>query len=49
MGRYRTSPGLRALNPRVWTMLRTEESRMRREHADAWQVGARILAETGIG
>lgn len=49
MGRYRTSPGLRTLNPKVWTMLRTEESRMRREHADAWQVGTRILAETGIG
>jgi hypothetical protein len=45
VGRYRVSPDLRALNPRVWTLLRSEESLMRREHPDAWQTGAAILAE----
>ena len=48
MGRYRTSPELRADNPAVWTMLVAEESLLRRDHPEAWQAGRRILAETGI-
>jgi hypothetical protein len=48
VGRYRLSPGLRALNPRVWTLLRSEESLMRRDHPDAWQRGATVLAETRL-
>jgi hypothetical protein len=43
--RYRASPELRALEPQVWTLLRGEESLMRREHGAAWQAGTRILAE----
>ena len=48
VGRYRLSPNLRALNPRVWTLLRSEETLMRREHPDAWQRGATILAQTRL-
>ena len=44
VGRYRTSPGLRAENPPAWTLLRAEEALMRVDHADAWEAGARILA-----
>lgn len=46
VGRYRASPELRALDPRIWTLLRAEESLMRRDHSDAWQAGATILADT---
>lgn len=49
VGRYRKERKLRALNPQIWIPLSKEESRMRSEHADAWQAGARILAEAGIG
>jgi hypothetical protein len=49
VGRYRSSPNLRAINPGIWTLLRAEEALMRRDHADAWQAGGRILEETGIG
>jgi hypothetical protein len=49
VGRYRRSPDLRTVNPGIWTLLRAEEALMRLEHADAWQAGGRILAETGIG
>jgi len=48
VGRYRLSPNLRALNPGVWTLLRSEETLMRREHPDAWQDGATILTETRL-
>lgn len=44
VGRYRQSADLRALNPGAWTLLHSEASLMRREHPDAWQRGAAILA-----
>jgi hypothetical protein len=44
--RYRASPELRTLDPASWTLLRAEESLMRREHADAWHEGTTILAES---
>jgi hypothetical protein len=44
--RYRRIPELRALDPDAWTLLRAEESLMRRDHADAWRTGSAILAET---
>jgi hypothetical protein len=44
VARYRQSADLRALNPDVWTLLHGEASLMRREHPDAWQSGAAILA-----
>jgi hypothetical protein len=43
--RYRSSPELRALDPRAWTLLQAEESLMRRDHAEAWRAGERILAD----
>jgi hypothetical protein len=46
VGRYRASPELRSIDPRVWSLLRAEESLMRRVHAEAWQAGATILADT---
>jgi hypothetical protein len=46
VGRYRACPDLRAVDPRVWTLLRAEESLMRRDHADAWRIGTELLAET---
>ena len=46
--RYRTSPALQTLDPAAWTLLRAEESLMRREHADAWQEGTAILAESRL-
>ena len=45
VGRYRASPELRAVDPQAWAVLRTEESLMRAEHADAWAAGEAILAE----
>jgi hypothetical protein len=48
VGRYRNSPDLRAVNPPIWDLLRAEESLMRRDHADAWEAGAMILAATGL-
>lgn len=47
-GRYRRSPNLCAVNPSAWALLRAEEALMRRDHAEAWQAGARILTETGL-
>jgi len=49
VGRYRASPDLRAAEPRVWTLLRTEDAYMRRDHDDAWQAGAEILREARRG
>ena len=46
VARYRDSPALRALEPRVWTLLRAEETLMRQDHGDAWRDGCAILAET---
>ena len=46
VSRYRASPELRAIDPRVWTLLRSEESLMRSDHSDAWQAGVDILADT---
>ena len=48
VGRYRQSPDLRDINPHVWTLLRNEESLMRREHPEAWDSGAVILAESRL-
>ena len=45
VGRYRRSADLRALNAGVWTLLHGEASLMRREHPEAWESGAAILAE----
>jgi hypothetical protein len=45
VGRYRASPELRSLDPRIWTLLRAEESLMRRDHPDAWLAGETILAD----
>ncbi len=44
--RYRASAELRAMDPRVWILLRAEEQLLRREHADAWREGTAILAES---
>jgi hypothetical protein len=46
VSRYRASPELRALDPRAWTLLQSEERLMQSEHADAWTAGQRILDET---
>ena len=46
VGRYRASPDLRTLDPQAWTLLRAEESLMRREHRAAWDAGSAILAES---
>ncbi len=46
VGRYRASPELRALDPHGWTLLLAEESLMRWDHADEWDAGSAILAET---
>jgi hypothetical protein len=43
--RYRRSSDLRDLNPRVYGLLLSEESLMRRYHADAWREGSVILDE----
>ena len=46
VSRFRASPELRAVEPRVWNLTRSEESLMRQEHPDAWQAAADILADT---
>lgn len=46
VGRYRASPELRALDPKVWSLLRAEEALLRREHDAAWREGLAILAES---
>ena len=43
VGRYRASAVKRNLDARVWSLLRGEESRMRREHAEAWREGRGLL------
>jgi len=43
VGRYRASPVLRASDARVWTLLRGEEGRMRREHHESWRAGKHLL------
>ena len=47
--RYRASTELRTVDPNAWTLLRGEESLMRREHAQAWQAGERLLTELQTG
>ena len=43
--RYRYSSALRVENGRIWALLRAEETRMRLEHAPAWQAGERLLGD----
>ena len=45
VSRYRSSAELRALSPRIWTLLHNEASLMRQERPDAWHRGETILAE----
>jgi hypothetical protein len=47
VGRYRRSPSLRAEDARAWTLLQSEETRLRRDAPDAWRTGSAILAEIG--
>lgn len=42
VGRYRASETLRALDPRVWSVLLREEHRMRQEHPAAWAAGEQL-------
>ena len=46
VGRYRASPALREADPDAWAVLRAEATLMRRDHDDAWDEGATILAES---
>jgi hypothetical protein len=39
MGRYRTSPVLRAEQAELWTMLQAEERRLRTSHPTEWAMG----------
>ena len=48
VARYRTSAELRSLNPRVWALLQSEETQMRREQPEAWQAGEGVLGATGL-
>jgi hypothetical protein len=43
VGRYRASAVLRSSDSRVWALVRGEESRMRREHVEAWRAGRDLL------
>jgi len=46
VGRYRSSPDLRAADSPMWTLLRAEEALLRQDHAEAWRAGVAILDET---
>jgi hypothetical protein len=43
VGRYRASVAMRNADARVWSLLRGEEGRMRREHAESWRQGRELL------
>jgi hypothetical protein len=43
VGRYRASAVMRSAESQVWGLLRGEESRMRREHIEAWRAGRELL------
>jgi hypothetical protein len=46
VGRYRASATLRSAHPGVWSLLRGEEARMRREDPRAWHRGRELLDMT---
>jgi hypothetical protein len=48
MDRCRTSPALRAGQPRLWSLLRTEERRLRTDHPREWASGD-VLRHLGGG
>jgi hypothetical protein len=45
VGRYRTSPELRADHADLWTLLETEERRVQRDHPLEWAAGQALLSE----
>ena len=46
VARYRSSEYLRDHYPRLWTIMLTEERRLRQQHPDEWAKGARLLEST---
>lgn len=42
--RYRASEYLRDHYPKLWTIMLAEETRLRREHAEAWVAGGELVA-----
>jgi hypothetical protein len=43
MGRYRTSPRLRTEQPELWTLLRSEATRLRERSPSEWAAGEALL------
>ncbi|MFO7531611.1 MAG: hypothetical protein R6W93_04060, partial [Candidatus Limnocylindrales bacterium] len=42
--RYRASEYLRDHYPKLWTIMLAEETRLRRQHAEAWVAGGELVA-----
>ena len=47
MARYRASPMLRLEQPRLWTMLQTEERGLRENHPIEWAAGEALRSDAG--
>jgi len=45
--RYRASTALRVEHPALWTLLRSEEERLRRDHPDDWAQGSELAVAAG--
>ncbi len=48
VGRYRVNPALRSGHPDLWTILETEERRLRLDHAVDWSGGTALLQELAL-
>jgi hypothetical protein len=46
--RYRTSEALRAEHQALWTLLRSVEERLRRDHPDDWAHGTELVVAAGL-
>lgn len=48
VARYRASAALRGEHPALWTLLRGEEDRLRRQYPDDWTEGSELAAAAGL-
>jgi hypothetical protein len=49
VARHRSAAALRSAHPALWTLLRNEEERLRRDHPVEWADGLALAAAAGFG
>ena len=49
VARHRSSAALRSAHPNLWTLVRREEERLRRDHPGEWADGEALAAAAGFG